>query len=344
MASPDVIITRASCSMCGIQYPKRKGNFYPSHAMQYKGIGYLTICKGCADSLFGKYLDQCGNTQDALRQMCRKLDLFWSEQLFDSVDGKYGVKAILGQYIAKTNTTTYAGRCYDDTLVDENGLWNFISNITEEVVKEQDEDVDDSDDDEPYYSEQKDIEITDEIVSRWGYGRTKSDYVELEKWRDYYLSGFEDQEDIDNATWVIIRHICNLELTVVRDSAAGKPIDKTVSSISQLLAKIGWNPNEVKPGESDEELAKVPLGVWLYKWEKQRPLPPTPEEQKDKNHIKKYIFTWMGHLGKMLSVKGMYKKLYEEEIERLRVEKPEFNGDEEDLLIDSFEDDDFDEE
>lgn len=45
----------------------------------------------------------------------------------------------------------------------------------------------------------------------------------------------------------------------------------------------------------------------------------------------------MGHLCKMLNIKNTFTRLYEEEVERLRVEKPEYEDeDEETLLIDSY--------
>ena len=80
-------------------------------------------------------------------------------------------------------------------------------------------------------------------------------------------------------------------------------------------------------------MLSTPLGVWIHKYENQRPL---PEVENDENHIKKYIFTWMGHLCKMLGIKNGYTKMYEDEIEKLRVEKPEYDGDDEDLMIDYF--------
>ena len=41
----------------------------------------------------------------------------------------------------------------------------------------------------------------------------------------------------------------------------------------------------------------------------------------------------MGHLCKMLGVKNGYTKLYDEEIDRLRVEKPEYDGDDDEALM-----------
>ena len=54
---------------------------------------------------------------------------------------------------------------------------------------------------------------------------------------------------------------------------------------------------------------------------------------KDVNGIRKYVFTWMGHLCKMLGLKNGYAKLYEDEIERLRVNRPEYDGDDDEAFM-----------
>ena len=55
--------------------------------------------------------------------------------------------------------------------------------------------------------------------------------------------------------------------------------------------------------------------------------------------IIKYITVWfLGHLCKMLKIKNKYATLYEEEMARLRVDRPEYEGeDEEEVLEDIFE-------
>jgi hypothetical protein len=45
----------------------------------------------------------------------------------------------------------------------------------------------------------------------------------------------------------------------------------------------------------------------------------------------------MGHLTKLVGIKNGYTKLYDDEIERLRVDKPEYDDmDDEDLLINAY--------
>ena len=92
-------------------------------------------------------------------------------------------------------------------------------------------------------------------------------------------------------------------------------------------------PGQKKQEDADAALTNTPLGVWLYRYENKRPLPEVDEELKDVNGIRKYVFTWMGHLCKMLGLKNAYSQLYEDEIARLRVDKPEYDGDDDKLLF-----------
>ena len=66
------------CSKCGRAYSRRKGFFPVSYAPIYKGLGYITTCKDCIDAMYSQYLSQCNNSPDAVRQVCRKLDIYWS--------------------------------------------------------------------------------------------------------------------------------------------------------------------------------------------------------------------------------------------------------------------------
>ncbi len=132
----------------------------------------------------------------------------------------------------------------------------------------------------------------------------------------------------------IVRQLCALELDINRDRAAGKAVEKKVSLFNDMLGDLKLKPSQRKD-DVDTVTANTPLGVWLLKYENERPLPEIDDDLKDVNGIRKYVFTWMGHLCKMLGVKNAYSKLYEDEISKLRVEKPEYDGDDEELMMES---------
>lgn len=325
------------CFRCGRKYGKRRGNFHVSYGIQHKGVGHLPICKSCVESMYKTYLLECGDAKLAVRQMCRKLDVYWNEAAYDTSVVKSTARSVMAAYLQKMSTTAFAGRSYDDTLIDEERLWELNpvppepepEPEPEEVVEESPEEVPVDD-----YSD-----ITDDIIAFWGSGYTPGMYRELEQRRSYYTSKLPKGAELDVGSEALIRQICNLEVSIARDSVTGKSIDKSVNSLNTLLGSLNLRPAQQKDNDAEANLASTPLGVWLYRYENKRPLPEVDEQLKDVNHVKKYVFTWMGHLVKMLGIKNGYTKLYDDEIERLRVERPEYDEeDDEDLLIDVYSD------
>ena len=73
------------CRMCGTAYGKLNGYFYKSLAQLYKGVGYMPICKRCVDFLYDGYLTKCNSPRDAVRQVCRKLDLYWDDNVYNKI-------------------------------------------------------------------------------------------------------------------------------------------------------------------------------------------------------------------------------------------------------------------
>lgn len=323
----EISTDRAVCSRCGTAFSRRKGYFPVSYAELHKGIGHIPVCKECIDTMYDTYLGICGDARLAVRQMCRKLDLYWNDSIYDIVSRKSTTRTMMTQYIAKINSVTYAGRSYDNTLSEEGMLWKFgrypaAGPVVQEKIEEEKE--------EPSVKLE---DIPEDIRLFWGSGYTPEMYQELEQRRQYWMSRFPDGTDLDIGTEALIRQICSLELDINRDRAAGKSIDKSVTALNTLLGSANLKPVQKKQEDAELGLNTTPLGVWLYRYENQRPLPEVDEELKDVNGIKRYIFTWMGHLCKMLGVKNGYSKLYEDEIERLRVEKPEYDGDDEELFM-----------
>lgn len=326
------------CVRCGTRYTKVRGNFIVSYASNYKGVGRLPYCKDCVESMYNSYVTQCNDPKLAVRQMCRKLDLFWSETIYNNVEKVNTPRSLMIAYITKLNSPNNAGKCYDDTLLADGTLWVFGQQPqqaqNEPSVKETDPALESNSEPVDDYSD-----ITDEVIAFWGSGYPMDMYRELEQRRTYYVSKLPKGTELDIGSEVLIRQICNLEVSIAKDSAAGKSIDKSVNSLNTLLGSLNLKPAQQKDNDMDADLASTPMGVWLYRYENKRPLPEVDEQLKDVNHVKKYVFTWMGHLVKMLGIKNGYTKLYDEEIERLRVERPEYaDEDDEDLMIDAYSD------
>lgn len=324
----------AICFRCGTKYGKRRGYFQVTYSNSYKGVGYLHICKNCVDKMYATYLEQSKDPKAAVRQMCRKLDLYWNEEVFNFVMVKNTTRSVISAYITKIGNNPHVGKSYDDTLAEEKVLWTF-DKVEAAIAASPPE--------EPP-KEELEYEPLKEVVEFWGAGYSNDMYRDLEQRRQVWMSKLPQGAELDIGSEALIRQICNLEVSIARDSAAGKPIDKSANSLNTLLGSLNIKPSQQKATDADADLASTPLGVWLYRYENKRPLPEVDESLKDVNHIKKYVMTWLGHVCRMLGVKNTYTKLYDEEIERLRVEHPEYSDeDDEDLMIDSYSEGDSDE-
>ena len=318
------------CHKCGKAFSKRKGNFYVNHSQMYRGIGYLSICKDCVEQIYEGYLARSGGDQKAaVRQLCRKLDLYWSDNVYELSYRKSTSRTIISQYFSRLITQPYINKCYDDTLLEEK---KYAKSSGADEIKEAPLVKELPQEDETITT----IEISDEVKNFWGPGYTPEMYSQLEQRRQYWMSRFPNSSQIDIGTEALIRQICSLEIDINRDRTAGKSVDKSVNALNTLIKTANLNPTQQKE-DVDASVNNTPLGVWIYKFENERPLPEIDEDMKDVNKVKKYIFTWMGHICRMVGFKNFYSKLYDEEIERLRVERPEYEDeDDEDLLVDVF--------
>ena len=320
MPAIELSTSSAVCRRCGKAYSRMRDGFQRSYASLYKGTGYLPYCKDCVDSMFAGYLAACHDDKNSVRQMCRKLDIYWSADLFESVEKKNSSRSIMTSYITAVNAQKYAGRSYDDTLREEDALWVWPSQYgSPGNVK----DVESDDD----------IEISQDVVAFWGTGYTPTMYRDLEQRRSYWMSRYQGDTDIDIGLEALIRQICALELDINRDRADGKSVDKSVSALNNLLGSAMLKPAQ-KNDSGDTALEKTPFGVWIDRWENKRPIPDPDPELQDVDGIVKYITTWfLGHLCKMLGIKNSYCKLYEDEIAKLRVEHPEFEDEDDETLF-----------
>jgi hypothetical protein len=259
--------------------------------------------------------------------MCRKLDLYWSEKVFEAVEKKNTTSTMMTSYISKINTGTYLGKSYDDTLIEEGSLWCWRSVVNS--LKSNDSsgcsnvsDIDDS------------VEVSEEVIAFWGDGYTPEMYASLEQRRLHWMSRFPEDYELDIGTEAIIRQICSLELDINRDRAAGRAVDKSVNALNTLLGSASLKPTQKKVDDADASIDKTPLGVWAQRLEYKRPIKEADPELQDVDGIIRYISIWyLGHLCKMLGIKNTYCKLYEEEISKMRVEHPEYEDEDDETLF-----------
>ena len=330
MGGIEVNASSTVCRKCGTAYSRLKGYFPVSYAQLYKGTTYLPYCRECVDSMYNMYLTECQDPKAAVRQMCRKLDLYWNETCFAAVERQNATRTMMTNYISKVNGVKYAGKSYDDTLKEEGVLWLFPNSYTAQVQ-----------DDVPVDPEpMEDVEVPEDVRAFWGPGHTADAYLELEERKNYWLTQLPEDSSKDPGVQALLRQIVGLEIEINRDRASGKSTEKQAKVLSDLLGSAMLKPSQKKDGSEGID-EKTPFGVWIKRWEDERPVPEPDPELKDVDGIVKYILTWVyGHLARMLNIKNAYSRLYEEEIAKYRVEHPEFDDeDDESMLYDIFSDD-----
>lgn len=315
--------TKFFCMRCERSFDRRKYNFPVSQSPMYKeNDGHVHICRHCVDEMFQHYKAVFGDEKMAIRRMCMKLDIYWNPAIYDAVYKANTTSSRIMSYISKSNLVQYKGKTFDDTLDEEAqlGINPTIMGITGE-----------NSDGEPI--------VNEEIIDFWGGGLAPSFYAELER-RYKYWCGDTDRNsgELDVGEIAVIKQICMLEATINRDSALGKPIDKLVNSLNTMLGSANLKPIQKKEGV-DAAAEATPFGVWIRKIENTRPISEPDPEFRDVDGIIKYVSIWFfGHLCKMLKIPNKYSQLYEEEMARLRVERPEYEGeDDEAVLEDIFE-------
>lgn len=324
----EVSSEKAVCHKCGTQYGRRKGYFPVSYAIQHKGIGYIPVCKDCIDSMYNAYLAQCNDAKMAVRQMCRKLDLYWNDGVYEVVSRKSTTRSMMTQYIAKINSISFAGKSYDDTLSDEGALWAFAQEQPDIAEESEAPDVVVS------TEEQCDIsDIPDDVLAFWGAGYSPDVYKVLAQKYEYYTSKFYKDTEIDLGTERLLRQACILETAIDRDSAAGRPVEKNVSTLNTIFGSLNLKPTQ-KKDDGDASVDNTPFGVWIRRWENQRPIPEPDPELQDVDGIVRYISIWfLGHLCKMLGIKNTYCKLYEDELAKMRIERPEYEDEDDEAMF-----------
>lgn len=306
------------CCRCGLSYGRQKGFFPVSHSPMYRGAGYLPFCNDCIETMYDEYRAKFdGDDRAAMRRMCMKMDLYWSDAIFDMVERTAGVNSRVRNYIGKTNIQRYIDKTYDNTL-EEEALLGKDDQISVEYPSAQKPDVVN---DEP---------IPQELVDFWGTGYTLDFYKELEERYKEWTSG---KDVVNPSERSLYRTVCLLETMIRRDGAQGKAIDKNVAALNNLLGSMNLKPAQQKT-DADVELDKMPLGVGIQKWEYSRPLPEMPKSACDQSGLIKNITTWfLGHACKMVGLKNSYCKMYEDAMEQYKVERPEYADDDDDSIL-----------
>ncbi len=302
------------CPRCGTAYSRQKGYFPVSHSPMYRMGGYLPWCSECVDEMYDEYRKKLGDDRRAMKRMCMKMDLYWSDSIFDMVERTAGVNSRIRSYIGKTNIIRYIDKTYDDTLQEEEKKGAAVS-----LAPAADADGEDE------------AGVDDELIEFWGTGYDADSYKDLDRRYTKWTSGVKNISPVHEALY---KTICINEQIIARSGAKGDVADKAQKNMMDALSALNIKPSQVKNDSQDAEVEKMPLGVGIQTWEFHRPLPRTPEELKDQSRLKRNILTWfVGKTSKMVGAKNSYSRMYEEAMDKYRVRKPEYAGEDDDTIL-----------
>ena len=341
------------CCRCARHFNKQKTNFPSSQSTIYYGnSGFLTICNYCVDDLYSHYRDILEDEKLAIRRICQKFDIYWSDDVFELSKDASSSTSRIRAYISKTNIYRFIGKTYDDTIDEEDRkaeeeremeLARAEEELERENMRIQNENAD------LYFSEKESSEITqqqdvadtiiesdiqivpEEIIEFWGMGLPEEKYIELEARRGYWLKQYPEGYVLDPGEEALLRQVCACEIDINHERAAGRSVEKMQNTLNSLLGGMNIKPSQKKEYEDNY----IPFGVEIAKWEDEKPvIDPDPEFQ-DVDGFRKNIVAWfLGQLCKMVGIKNKYSDVYEEELKKYSVERPKFEDDDDENTFD----------
>ena len=303
------------CCACGCasdaswQYPKGYSNLYAAN--EYR----LPICNECINSLYIIEAEKFTTYYDTYRRICMMFDLYYSDKLADLAIKDSNPENRMTKYCLKSTMSIYANKTYADTIKEENEFKPFQPKVQEVVELK------------PTQHEEE-PEVSQEVKDFWGFGLQNKQYHFLDVKYNAWLQKVDTSND--PAYESILQNVCRIELQIQEAMAEGNDVSKLSKEYNSLLGTLNLQPKQKTTKEMSDNLC---FGNLIREWENEKPIPEPTKEFKDVDGIRHYISTWfLGHLCKMMGVKGSYDRNYDEylqEIGKYSVDKPEYEDEEE---------------
>lgn len=290
------------CTCCGFTTNSDIGKFPTVYSSLYKSNDYrLPICKNCIDKLYNdvyypKYLDQA----KAVRRICQIYDIYYNDEILSTSIISARPTHLMTQYLQKTQLQQYANKTYDTTLDEEAKAENTI--------------VD--------YTKLEEGDIPEETVKFWGFGFSQEDYAYLDEryatWSACYDINTESMS-------TIFRNICMIELQILKGVQGDGKVEQLYNQLNNFMNSAGIQPKQNGDNTMSDTAA---FGVLIRNWEEHEPVSEPLPEWKDVDGIRRYISVWfLGHLSKIFNFKNNWSELYEQEIAKYTVSKPDVTED-----------------
>lgn len=345
------------CTRCGREFRQQRRNFLTSQSPLYaRNNGFLPVCVTCVDSLFMRYKEDLGTDEAAVKRMCMKFDIYWSDSLFSAARKTLDATAYVNAgavvffktYVSKCNLLAFCGKTYDDTIREE--AEQAVAQQKESLAQQEQEMQEVIDRRVAEEVEQRllslgvgaaDVAAKDAALARdidfWGDGFSEAEYVVLNRKYKQWEEQATDMDEDGNlpiGTSTLFRQICVLELQINRNMNAGKSTESAVKQLNDLIGSVNARPSQAKDDGAGGSFDSLPFGVGIRIFENSKPIPKPLPQLEDVDGIVRYISIWfLGHLCKMLRIKNTYCRMYEDEIERLRVDRPDLEGEDDETVF-----------
>lgn len=299
--------TEYYCVMCGKKYTKQVGNFLKVQTPLYQGNnGYMPVCRGCVDNLFEHYVSVLGSEAEAVRRICQKFDMYFHQSVFDMTEKTTQSFSRMSAYCSKLSLRHLAGKTYDDTILDEVNIIESVEEVNTAVTK-----------------------VLQRTVKLFGPGFTPEEYKFLQDQYDDWTTRCECQSKAQEELFKTIA-IAQLNVLNAQQGKGRMKINDAMRTFQDLLGTAKLKPNQTNDNTLSEQNT---FGVLIKKWEDEEPIMEPKPEWQDVDGIVRYITVYfLGHLCKMMGVKNKYSHMYEVEMEKYRVERPEYEDDDEALF------------
>ncbi|EXG87831.1 hypothetical protein K413DRAFT_4732 [Clostridium sp. ASBs410] len=297
------------CSCCGRGYTTQNGNFQKTNDVLFQANdGYLPWCKDCTDAYVVQTTALFSNNEElAMKDFCQRAG--WNYDLTALVASRetysgHRNRSRISHYAAKKNLNCEGRKTYIDSL-----KFNYNNRSVDTINSIED------------VKESKTVKL--KTVKFFGAGFPDDDYPYLQEQYDDWTSRCECKT---KAQEEVFKRICFKQLEILKANRAGKDTKDLDKTFQDYLDTANLKP---KQNNLDVLSDAQTFGTLLAKWETERPLPDIDEELQDIDKIGLYIDVFFrGHLAKMMGLKNGLSNLYSKFIKEYTVERPEYQGDE----------------
>lgn len=288
---------------------KARSNFYQNKNYD---AGFFPICKECLLQMAtdknkdGTYKDNKEKAKNTLRIM----DLPFIESVYDNA-----INDVTNAVNEKNR-----GTAWQQWMVMLSSLPNWKGKTWKDSEFKDNSEYDDE------YEVKENQKIIKKAKKRFGMGSSLSneDYIflwnEFEDWLAKYECNTKAQESI-------FERLAFKKLEIMKATKNGQPTKDLDRTYQDLLGSINILPRQQSSNGLSDSLT---FGQLIEKWEAEEPIPrPDPELEDVDNIGKKLRVFFSGHLSKALGLNTSYSKEYDEYMSQYTVQKPEYNGVEE---------------